>query len=40
VSPRIRLATVVLDCADSDALAEFYTRLLGWEVALREPDGL
>lgn len=35
---RIRLGTVVLDCADADALVDFYHRLLGWEVALREPD--
>lgn len=35
---RISLGTVVLDCADADALADFYQRLLGWEVALREPD--
>ena len=32
------LATVVLDCADANALADFYSRLLGWEVARREPD--
>ena len=36
--PRITLATVVLDCADANALADFYSRLLGWEVTLREPD--
>ena len=37
-APRISLATVVLDCPDAHALAEFYSRLLGWEVTLREPD--
>jgi catechol 2,3-dioxygenase-like lactoylglutathione lyase family enzyme len=36
--PRISLGTVVLDCGDANALADFYRRLLGWEVALREPD--
>ncbi len=36
--PRITLATVVLDCADANALADFYSRFLGWEVARREPD--
>jgi catechol 2,3-dioxygenase-like lactoylglutathione lyase family enzyme len=28
----------VLDCADANALADFYARLLGWSVTLREPD--
>lgn len=37
-TPRLSLATVVLDCADANALADFYSRLLGWEVAAREPD--
>ncbi|TVR19467.1 MAG: VOC family protein [Nitriliruptor sp.] len=45
--PRIRLATVVLDCSDANALADFYGNLLGWEVTYRErgwalmrsPDG-
>ena len=37
-TPRFSLATVVLDCADANALADFYSRLLGWEVAAREPD--
>jgi catechol 2,3-dioxygenase-like lactoylglutathione lyase family enzyme len=32
------LATVVLDCPDANALADFYSRLLGWDVALREAD--
>lgn len=36
--PRITLATVVLDCADANALADFYGNLLGWEVTYREPD--
>ena len=37
-APRISLATVVLDCPDAPALADFYSRLLGWAVTLREPD--
>ena len=37
-APRVSLATVVLDCPDAHALAAFYSRLLGWEVTLREPD--
>jgi catechol 2,3-dioxygenase-like lactoylglutathione lyase family enzyme len=36
--PYLRLATICIDCADADAMADFYGRLLGWEVALREPD--
>jgi catechol 2,3-dioxygenase-like lactoylglutathione lyase family enzyme len=36
--PSFRLATVCIDCADVDAMADFYGRLLGWEVTLREPD--
>jgi len=37
-APRFSLATVVLDCADAHTLADFYSRLLGWELTLREPD--
>nr|WP_187363756.1 VOC family protein [Streptomyces piniterrae] len=37
-SPRFSLATVVLDCPDAHALADFYRLLLGWEVKLSEPD--
>ena len=36
--PSLRLATICIDCADADVMAEFYGRLLGLEVALREPD--
>jgi catechol 2,3-dioxygenase-like lactoylglutathione lyase family enzyme len=36
--PRFSLASVVLDCADAQALAEFYRRLLGWEFGVREPE--
>ncbi|MFJ3950783.1 VOC family protein [Streptomyces libani] len=35
---QISLATVVLDCPDAHALADFYRRLLGWEVKYSEPD--
>jgi catechol 2,3-dioxygenase-like lactoylglutathione lyase family enzyme len=45
--PHMRLSTIVLDAPDPHALADFYCRLLGWEVAhsdetwvkLRAPDG-
>ena len=33
-----RLATVCIDCADAHALAEFYGRLLGWDVTSSEPE--
>ena len=36
-TPRFSLRTVVLDCLDANALADFYSRLLGWEVTVREP---
>jgi catechol 2,3-dioxygenase-like lactoylglutathione lyase family enzyme len=36
--PRCTLATVVLDCADAHALAEFYRRLLGFEPRRSEPE--
>lgn len=36
--PNLSLATVVLDCQDAHALADFYRRLLGWEVKSSEPD--
>jgi len=36
-APRLSLATVVLDCPNAHALAEFYRRLLGWDVASSEP---
>ncbi|MEU5980564.1 VOC family protein [Streptomyces sp. NPDC047315] len=36
--PRLTLATVVLDCADAHALADFYRGLLGWEVRAGEPE--
>jgi catechol 2,3-dioxygenase-like lactoylglutathione lyase family enzyme len=36
-APRFSLAAVVLDCLDARALADFYSRLLGWEIAVSEP---
>lgn len=34
--PSLRLQTVNMDCADADAMAEFYGRLLGWPVTWRD----
>ena len=31
---RIRLRTVVLDCPDAHILADFYSRLLGYPMAM------
>src|SRR6185503_306467 len=36
-APSLRLATLCIDCADADAMADFYGRLLGWEATLRTP---
>ena len=36
--PSLRLETVNIDCADAEAMAAFYGRLLGWEVAHRDGD--
>jgi catechol 2,3-dioxygenase-like lactoylglutathione lyase family enzyme len=35
--PSLHLQTVCIDCADADAMADFYGRLLGWDVTSREP---
>ena len=35
--PSFRLETVCIDCADAQLMADFYGKLLGWEVTLREP---
>ena len=35
--PSFRLATVCVDCADAQAMADFYGRLLGWQRTLSEP---
>ncbi|HEY7802178.1 MAG TPA: VOC family protein [Dehalococcoidia bacterium] len=34
----IRLTTVNMDCADAQAMADFYGRLLGWQVTRRDHD--
>jgi catechol 2,3-dioxygenase-like lactoylglutathione lyase family enzyme len=31
-------SSVTLDAPDPDALARFYARLLGWQIAVEEPD--
>lgn len=36
--PSFRLQTVCIDCADAHVLADFYGRLLGWDVTIREPN--
>lgn len=36
--PRMTLTSVVLDCPDAHTLADFYRRVLGWDVVLDEPD--
>ncbi|MDG4797768.1 VOC family protein [Micromonospora sp. WMMD1082] len=37
-STRLRLTTVNLDTPDPAALARFYARLLGWDIAVEEAD--
>jgi catechol 2,3-dioxygenase-like lactoylglutathione lyase family enzyme len=36
--PSLRLATICIDCADAHAMADFYGRLLGWDVTFREKN--
>jgi catechol 2,3-dioxygenase-like lactoylglutathione lyase family enzyme len=36
--PSFRLQTVCIDCADAHVMADFYGRLLGWEVTFSQPD--
>ena len=36
-APRLTLSGVVLDAPDAGTLADFYRRLLGWEVEQDEP---
>lgn len=36
--PRMSLSTVVLDAPDARELADFYRRLLGWEIKVDEGD--
>lgn len=35
--PSIALRTVCMDCSDADAMARFYSDLLGWEPTFTEP---
>jgi catechol 2,3-dioxygenase-like lactoylglutathione lyase family enzyme len=35
---KVHWTTVCIDCADAEVLAEFYCRLLGWQVTTRD-DG-
>jgi|SRR5687768_2773248 len=45
--PLVRVGTVNMDCRDSQAMADFYGKLLGWEIKWRDgtfiilgnPDG-
>ena len=36
---KIKLRTVVVDCADAKRASDFYARLLGWEKTVEEPAG-
>src|SRR3990172_5699471 len=36
--PSFHIAAVNMDCADAEAMADFYGRLLGWEVTYRDDD--
>ena len=36
--PRLSLSAVVLDAPDASELADFYRRLLGWEIKVDEGD--
>jgi catechol 2,3-dioxygenase-like lactoylglutathione lyase family enzyme len=38
MAPSFRIETVCIDCADAGAMADFYGRLLGWPVTIREPN--
>ena len=35
----LRWTTVCIDCEDAERLAEFYCRLLGWEITSRDGGG-
>lgn len=35
---KIKLRTIVLDCADAKELSDFYSKLLGWEKTIIEPN--
>ena len=34
--PRIDIGTINMDCRDSEAMADFYGKLLGWEIKWRD----
>jgi catechol 2,3-dioxygenase-like lactoylglutathione lyase family enzyme len=36
--PRLHIQTICIDCADAHAMADFYRRLLGWQVTSSEPN--
>lgn len=36
--PKLTLATVVLDCPDAHSLADFYLKLLGWDIVRTDHD--
>jgi catechol-2,3-dioxygenase len=35
---KIKLRTIVLDCTDANELSDFYSKFLGWEKTIIEPD--
>ena len=35
---RVKPRTIVMDCPDAASLAEFYSKLLGWTISVRQPD--
>ena len=39
MAPRLRWTGVCIDCADAEATAAFYERLLGFETRARDGDG-
>jgi catechol 2,3-dioxygenase-like lactoylglutathione lyase family enzyme len=36
--PTFRIDTINMDCADAQAMADFYSRLLGWPITWRDSD--
>lgn len=37
-TPRIEIGTINMDCRDAQEMADFYGRLLGWDVSWRDDD--
>ena len=35
---KIKLRTIVVDCADAQRASDFYAKLLGWEKTVVEPN--